>query len=66
MYCEYIFVYYFKVAKYPTAKQRVKDHGNIRAYTLWILSDCASAEVIYIVPVTHLTPLLFKMLRVLL
>ena len=34
--------------------------GISGAYTLWILSDCASAELIYIVPVSHLTPLLFK------
>jgi len=62
LYCEYIYIYiylyisYFQVAKHPIAKQRVKNHGNIVAYTLWILSDCASTEVIYMMPVSCLTP----------
>jgi hypothetical protein len=56
MYREYIYIFsYFQVAKYPIAKQRVKNHGNIIAYTLWILSDCASDEVIYIMPASRLT-----------
>ena len=59
MYREYIclfFLSYFQVAKHPIAKQRVKNHGNIRAYTLWILNECASTEVIYIMPLSYLTP----------
>ena len=66
MYCEYIrFLYQSCKISYSEATcKKKKNQGNIRAYTLWILSDCASAEVIYIVLVSCLTALLFKVLRV--
>ena len=49
MYCN-IFSY-FKVRNCPIVTQH-RNHGNIIAFTLWILHDSAFADVIYISPVS--------------